>query len=77
MGAHFIIMQRIIIQNIDKVPDDVIGGIVTLGLPDIGVISYNTRVGEVCVAMIERRKSRVYQVWKPFSEDVLIDKFKV
>lgn len=68
--------MRLIIRNIDNIPDDVMSGIMSLGFIDTGITTYNTRVGVVAVYREKDRKSRVYTIWKPYSEDVLLDKFK-
>lgn len=67
--------KRIIIHNVDGVSDAMLGALMGVGFPDTGVTVYNTAEGEVCVAVIDGRKSRVYQVWKPYAEDVLLKEF--
>lgn len=54
--------MRIIVQNPDNVPDYIIGFMMIGGLPDTGLTVYKTPIGQVQIAVINRRKSRVYFV---------------
>lgn len=68
-------MDRLIFQNTDRVPDDVIALVLIKGLPSRGAALYSTPVGEILVNVVDRRKSRVYTFYHRDNDNLLINSF--
>lgn len=66
---------RIIFQNVDDIPDEVMATVMVKGLPERGTARYQTVLGEIVVTVVRQRESRVYKVIRTENPKLLINAF--